>query len=264
MDRGAWRLLRDPPGSALWNMSVDEALLCCIEDAAPVLRLYAWARPSLSLGYRQAEPDCLRRCGAHGVELVRRATGGGTVLHGRDLSYAVAAPCGHPDLPRGMLESYAWIRDVVVSGLRAAGLDARASSTPAGGERSEVCFAASTSVEIEVDSHKIVGSAQRRTRWGFLQHGSIRLGDDGALYRALFGMSPPAPAVPPVQASQGDLAEALVDAFASAVGQRPVSSGLTDRERNLATEGHSKRRRNPLSRPALSSRRPAGCADRLP
>ncbi len=36
--------------------------------------------------------------------------------------------------------------------------------------------------------------AQRRTRWGLLQHGSIRLGDDAAWYRALLGSEPPAPA----------------------------------------------------------------------
>ena len=57
----AWRLLRDPPGSAAWNMSVDEALLCHVEQAGPVLRLYRWERPGVSLGYRQPPPAWLSR-----------------------------------------------------------------------------------------------------------------------------------------------------------------------------------------------------------
>ena len=85
MAGGRWRLLLDPPGSAARNMSVDEALLLCVRDARPVLRLYGWSRPSISLGYRQPEPAWLPRCQELGVDQVRRVSGGGTVLHAGDL-----------------------------------------------------------------------------------------------------------------------------------------------------------------------------------
>ena len=43
-----WRLLVHGAGSPAWNMAVDEALLR--EVTAPVLRLYEWDVPAVSLG----------------------------------------------------------------------------------------------------------------------------------------------------------------------------------------------------------------------
>ena len=59
----------------------------------PTLRLYAWQGPWLSLGYGQRlGAERLAACAEAGVGVVRRATGGLAVLHGADLTYAVAAP----------------------------------------------------------------------------------------------------------------------------------------------------------------------------
>ncbi len=69
--------------------------LACLDDVAaggpPVLRLYRWSPPALSLGRFQPEDDVDREaCHALGVEVVRRPTGGRALLHGGDLTYAVA------------------------------------------------------------------------------------------------------------------------------------------------------------------------------
>ena len=113
----AWRLLRQGAGSAGWNMSLDEALLEATAHAgAPAtLRLYGWERPSLTLGYRQPVGDTAERCAEHGVDLARRCTGGGSVLHVGDLTYAVTVPAGHPDLPEGLGPSTCWIRAVLIA-----------------------------------------------------------------------------------------------------------------------------------------------------
>ena len=60
-----WRILRDGAGSAAWNMAVDEALLAKCRERGPVLRLYRWARPALSLGYAQPEPPWLERLASY-------------------------------------------------------------------------------------------------------------------------------------------------------------------------------------------------------
>src|SRR5262245_2164264 len=143
-----FRVLRDGPGEAAWNMSVDEALLLEAWRAGPVLRLYRWRGPALSLGYRQVAPAWTARCAELGVEVVRRVTGGGAVLHVADLTYAVAAPPGTPGLADDLAGSYAWIRARLLEGLHAAGFAARAAQARTGAERLDLCFAGATGYEV--------------------------------------------------------------------------------------------------------------------
>ena len=168
-------------------MSVDEALLELAREQPPTLRLYTWTQPSLSLGYRQRGGDWLERCRLAGVEPVRRVTGGGAVLHAGDLTYAVVAPHGADGVPAGLDGSYLRIRELLLEALQSLELDAVPAAGTAGAERQPACFAGSTGHEIELSGRKLVGSAQRRVSWGFLQHGSIRLRDDSMLHAALLG-----------------------------------------------------------------------------
>jgi lipoate-protein ligase A len=243
-------------------MSVDEALLCHVERGGPVLRLYRWERPGVSLGYRQKPPPWLSRCAAHGVEVVRRVTGGGAVLHAGDLTYAVLAPSSGAGLPREMRASYEWIRGVLIDGLRSLGLPAAPSAPSACGDRAEVCFAGATGMEVAVAERKLVGSAQRRVRWGLLQHGSLRLSDDSALYRALTGDSPGPPAVADCDSRKAE--QSLVAAFERALGFSLEPATLSPAE---AGEAHARRQLrlgDPLAAPPVSSRGAGACADRLP
>lgn len=263
MAEAIWRLLRDPEGNAAWNMSVDEALLKALPEEAPALRLYTWSRPAASLGYRQPVPAWATRCAELGIEIVRRATGGGTVLHAGDLTYAVAVPRDCRDLPAGVRASYEWIRAVLIRGLRRAGLNATPAAGSPAAARTELCFQGATGSEIELDETKLVGSAQRRVPWGLLQHGSIRIAEDRAVYRALLGFAPERPQLS-ARVSVADVADALGEAFSEALGGRLEPATLSPLERELATLAYRERLHQPLGRPALSSRRPGACADRLP
>jgi len=239
-------------------MSLDEALLVCA--ARPVLRLYAWERPSISLGYRQSPPAWLERCTELGVPVVRRASGGGAVVHAGDLTYAVVAPLGTPGVPGGLRGSFEWIRDRLLEALREAGLDARRGMQREGSDRLEICFAGATGFEVEVEGRKLVGSAQRRTPWGFLQHGSIRLSDDGALYRQILGEEPPLPVVNlPVERAR----RAIVGAFEAALGAPLEPSELATEEHRECTWREAARAREPLLAPPLASSRFRPSADRL-
>jgi lipoate-protein ligase A len=255
----AWRLLLDEPADAAWNMSVDESLLACAEGAAPVLRLYGWREPAVSLGFRQREPEWLGRCDSLGVEVVRRVTGGGAVLHAGDLTYAVVAPADAPDLPSDLRGSYEWIRARLVAGLERAGLAASASRARAGADRLELCFAGATGYEVELDGEKLVGSAQRRTRRAFLQHGSIRISDDSALYRALTGDSPSGPKPPALEPDE--LRTALVASFASALPGGLELAELSTAEHQCADELRAARRQSRLLAPPLAFRRRSELAD---
>jgi len=257
-----WRLLCDGPGDAAWNMSADEALLLLAAGAAPALRLYSWREPSVSLGARQAAPDWLPRCGVLGIPAVRRATGGGAVLHAGDLTYAVVAPADAPDLPHDLRGSYEWIRTRLVAGLTRAGVAARASRARPGADRLELCFAGATGYEVELDGEKLVGSAQRRTRRAFLQHGSIRLADDTALYRVLTGTAPPGPKPPALEPSE--VAAALVESFAAALPAGLEVAELSPAEHACARARTAERARAALELPALALSREGQFADRQP
>jgi len=261
MGERRFRVLLDAPAAAAWNMSVDEALLLEAGSAGPVLRVYTWRAPALSLGYRQAAPDWLERCDELGVEVVRRVTGGGAVLHARDLTYAVIAPIHTRGLPDDLAGSYLWIRARLLEGLHAAGFPARAARARADAPRLDLCFAGATGNEIELEGRKLIGSAQRRTPFGFLQHGSIRIADDTPLYRALTG-SAPAPAPPP-GLDADVLREALVRSFAAALGEPLEPTLLSAAERARAEARMAHRRQHRLAAPPLSLRRFVEPADRV-
>ena len=118
-------------------------------------------------------------------------------------------------------------------------------------------------MEICVGARKLVGSAQRRGSHGWLQHGSIRLCDDSKLYETL-GISSPGPPPDPLPRDRDDLARSLIAAFEAALSRPLAPVSLSDTERDLAHERQRVRWADPLVTPPLSSRRPVGCADRLP
>jgi lipoate-protein ligase A len=186
----AWRLLIDGEASGPWNMGVDEALLAsAIAGGRSTLRLYRWNGPWLSLGYGQhLGAERLAACGEAGVGVVRRLTGGGAVLHGGDLTYAIAAP--EALLPPGLRATYQLAGAALRSALSALGIDARPSpgAAPTPHRGAFDCFSEPAGDELCAEGRKLVGSAQRRARGGVLQHGSIRVYPDPAPLRAAAGL----------------------------------------------------------------------------
>ncbi len=182
-----WNLLIDPvPTPGDWNMAVDEFLFRSLTDApATFVRFYRWIRPTASLGFGQttARVIDLEFCRSHGVDVVRRPTGGKLVLHHREITYAVmSSDTGAFTATLG--GSYKLISQGLVQGLKRLGLTAAlASETPRDYVKGIVpCFSQPAENEIEIDGRKIIGSAQKRIGNRFLQHGSIPLeGDEGLL-----------------------------------------------------------------------------------
>ena len=258
-----WRLLLDPPGSAAYNMSVDEALLEHAGATPPTLRLYTWRAPSISLGYRQSAPAWLARCASRGVEVVRRITGGGAVVHAGDLTYAVVSGVGQGALPQDLRGSYDWIRSLLLKALQDLGLRVAQPQPKAGSAALDVCFAGATGYEIELAGRKLIGSAQRRTARGLLQHGSIRLSDDGDVYREILRIEPPArPVLPPLKSEE--IAGAIVDRWQRETHTGQSCDRLTAAERESALKREAIRAGNVLCVPPVASSRFPQSADRLP
>jgi lipoate-protein ligase A len=176
----ACRLLIDPPAGGAWNMAVDEVLLqAAATENRMSLRFYAWSEPTLSLGYFQRYQTRSHHPASLTCACVRRATGGGAILHDREITYSVAVPPSHP-LARSAQSLYAATHGSLVECLRGLGFDASlaASSHPADASRLAepfMCFARRAAGDVIIGSQKIAGSAQRRWRGAVLQHGGILL-----------------------------------------------------------------------------------------
>ena len=169
-----WRLLVDGPASPARNMAVDEALLR--EVTEPLLRLYEWDRPAVSLGYFQ--PSAL----AGSRPFVRRYTGGGLVDHARDFTYTIVLPRSHPWLELSAPASYEKIHLGVQAVLEACGIVSEL--TPCASPlESEACFQKPVRFDLIAGAQKVSGAAQRRTRDGLLHQGSILLPDPAAKVR---------------------------------------------------------------------------------
>ena len=164
----SWRLLIHGLASPARNMAIDEALLREVRE--PVLRIYEWSVPAVSLGYFQ--PAAL----AGERPFVRRYTGGGLVDHAHDVTYTIVLPRKHPWMELSMPESYCLVHQGVQAALAACGIESEL--TPAAhAVESEACFAKPVRFDIVAGASKLSGAAQRRTREGMLHQGSILLPD---------------------------------------------------------------------------------------
>jgi lipoate-protein ligase A len=190
-----WRLLVTEPTDGATNMAIDEALWLGRRAGAspPTVRCFAWAPPTVSLGYGQPldlHVD-VAACRRLGVGLVRRPTGGSAIYHDgpeRELTYSVIAAA--EDIgggARDLLHSYQWIGRALAAGLRALGAPVEVVGVARSDEPTPAfCFARTGSCEIELGGRKLVGSAQRRYGGTFLQHGSILLGVDAGRLAEVF------------------------------------------------------------------------------
>src|SRR5688500_3280938 len=153
------RILETGYNNAALNMAIDEALIENIGEA-PVLRIYGWRPEAVSIGYFQSikEEVDLEKCSKIGVDVVRRLTGGGAVLHEFELTYSFITK----QYPQKIMESYRWICEAIVVSINRMGFDA--SFVPLN--------------DIVVKGKKVSGSAQTRRNEVLLQHGTILLGVD--------------------------------------------------------------------------------------
>ncbi|MGH8164060.1 MAG: lipoate--protein ligase family protein, partial [Rhodanobacteraceae bacterium] len=166
---------------AATNMAIDEALLELSRE--PVLRLYGWKRPALSFGYFGKFAEVAEQVANRDV--VRRWTGGGSVPHGDDLTYSLVTPATHPAFAQGPRAIYAELHRAIRDALAAEGFVAKlaAAATP---KISDACFANPVRDDVLLGSRKIAGAAQRRTRRGFLQQGSIQVSNLSQNFRERF------------------------------------------------------------------------------
>lgn len=217
------RLIVEPePQSGDWNMAVDAALLSsAVESRTTTLRWYRWNEPTVSLGYFQRATETAAEIAA--LPTVRRLSGGGAIVHDREITYSLALPPTHPRAA-APVALYDLVHRAVVDVLRSLGVPATlrgASGEPTG----FLCFGRNDRHDVILNGYKIVGSAQRRRRGAVLQHGSIILARSvhTPQFPGLWDLHPTHQ--PP------ELPSIFAEAIVRALGGESSTGGLTDTER---------------------------------
>lgn len=184
------RLIVDPPQPGAWNMAVDE---CLLEEAADegiaTLRFYQWSEPTLSLGYFQKYEDRRTHPESETLPVVRRLSGGGTLLHDQELTYSLCLPASHSQTKEPQ-QIYRQVHHAAVAALEKQNIrpefwdDYVEKPIPESNTGEPfLCFERRTDDDLVLSSKpfpqaaKVLGSAQRRRRGAVLQHGALLLAE---------------------------------------------------------------------------------------
>ena len=169
-------LIEDSAKTGSWNMAVDEFLLQRALDPGELsVRIYRWSQPTISLGYFQ-DSDEFKASGQYaGLPAVRRLSGGGAILHDREITYSLAVPSRHP-LAEDPMRLYELAHSGIQTALKPLDVELAARGTPLSlTEEPFLCFSRGDRNDLLLNGVKVVGSAQRRRKGAVLQHGSILL-----------------------------------------------------------------------------------------
>ncbi|MGD8507226.1 MAG: biotin/lipoate A/B protein ligase family protein [Candidatus Bathyarchaeota archaeon] len=167
-----WRLLRLETNDAFTNMAIDEAVVAARnEGLVPnTLRFYRWKPSAVSIGRFQDvfNETHVENCQKHGVDIVRRITGGGAVYHDSEDEITYSVVVREEDLgTKDVVVAYNTISNGIIEASRILGVNADFSP---GDPRN--C------PNIAIAGKKISGSAQFHKGGVFLQHGTFLLDVD--------------------------------------------------------------------------------------
>jgi len=201
------------------NMAADEVLLLSAANGIASLRFYGWSTPTVSLGYFQSHHELDATPELRKLPLVRRATGGKTLVHHHELTYCLAIP------RTAELAQKVWLdmHGPIAAALARLGVVVHPHATTSS-HTGPLCFHAFTSGDLMLNGHKVVGSAQRKHHGAIMQHGGI-----------LLAQSPHTPSLPGIRELTGK--EIHGEMMALLISERlKAEAGLwTDEEREQTT-----------------------------
>jgi lipoate-protein ligase A len=176
-----------PAGDPYFNMAVDALFLEMAGDPTgqgiPILRLYSWQSPAITIGYNQLPERALNwSLVPKDLPVIRRVTGGRAIYHESvETTFSFATPIDLlPKELRSLSATNGLIAKTVSDILTEMGILAEWApksdlNFARHGERTEACFNSVSKYEIIHQGHKIVGGAQRRKGNSFIHQGSIKI-----------------------------------------------------------------------------------------
>ena len=147
------------------------------------LRFYYWTGDWLSIGYHQKEilPHWEKLLSNGDINIVRRPSGGGAVLHSGGITYALTFKKTYYNTL-----SYEMVNNWLIKSFRELGLNLQYGKLQKSPVTSN-CFGTSLISDlVDQDGFKRIGSAQYRKKGAFLQHGEIQTNPSKDLWFKLF------------------------------------------------------------------------------
>jgi lipoate-protein ligase A len=179
-----WEPLRSAAAEQRWILERIETGI-----AQPERALVSYENAAVIYGRRGGDDAArLVRAGEVGCEILRRRTGGGTVLAGHWMAgFHVLLPPQHPVARLGVIGSMVWFGKVACAALRLSRVSVRLADAPdidqfrrqaAQASLEWACYAGLSHGELlDADGRKLVGLAQCRGRWGILLSGGLLIGE---------------------------------------------------------------------------------------
>ncbi|MDA7950421.1 MAG: lipoate--protein ligase family protein [Pirellulaceae bacterium] len=245
------RLLIDHPQDGAWNMAVDESILhFASEKKLATLRFYQWKKPTVSLGYFQKSDDLNDFQMLSDVDLVRRMTGGGAIVHHHELTYSFVTPITDR-LHHNNYALYQKFHQGLIEVLNQWDILAHLYDNPHSDEkglskaepkRAEpfLCFERRSEGDLIIGQKKVTGSAQRRHKNAILQHGSILL-ETSPLTKHLTAINE----LQPNHVEQEKLLSLFLQKLSDSLGGEFQQGELTEKEIDLAHQIKKERYDNP-------------------
>ncbi len=208
-------------------IALDEALLLKAERGEIGETLRFWESRDLFAAVGRAcrvEENCLRSfCAEDGVKIIRRISGGGTVLQGPGCyNYSIILAYGRDARYKNVNSSYRAVLTGISERLKKKGV------------RAEVLPLS----DLAVDSIKISGNAQARKRSFFLHHGTFLLGFDTGKVSRYLKHPPVEPEyrlgrphdefIGNIPVSPEDIREIIKEMFAPRVMRKPDAGELAE------------------------------------
>ncbi|CDR32862.1 lipoyl protein ligase domain-containing protein [Criblamydia sequanensis] len=167
---------------AAQNMAFDSEMLEKVsETKKPSLHFYEFSEKSATYGYFIKPFELLseQTLNELNVDIAKRPTGGGFLLHGQDFTFSIAIPETHGFYSQNPLESYNKINGLVLDSLKKitkkSALELFAKEDEALKFFKNFCMAKPTKFDLFFDGRKIGGAAERRVKFGMLHQATINI-----------------------------------------------------------------------------------------
>ena len=218
-------------------MSIDQAILeSTVATGQTTLRFYRWTPATLSLGYFQKAADRKLHSGSLDCPMVRRASGGGAIVHDDELTYSICVAT-KGKLAKANAELYDTVHNAIRKSLAGQGIEVELYEAPTDvavkASKSDpfLCFERRAVGDIICSGHKVGGSAQRRLKNALIQHGSLLLSQSG--------FTPELPGLKELSGASVDETRLINDVsklLADSLGVEFVTGKLSETERARAQE----------------------------
>ena len=163
------RCIYDIPRFCDMNISLDEIFLTK-ENFEEVFRFYRWLKPSYTIGYFQKYP-----VKEDSYPVIRRLTGGLSVLHNQDLSYSLIVSDKIWPYIYNQEKTYKLVHETIRKSLKTINIICDDTLKKVDSIKDYCCVNTLYKDDLLLNGKKIVGSCQRRRGNRILVEGSIHL-----------------------------------------------------------------------------------------